>query len=231
MQKGLLMKTVIGAAAPGDLPGSRPRRAGKAMIAQRARRRASRRAMPTARLALVLAVTTTFATTQELRADPAADDATERATQAVNELKLTLKKELERAMAAGGPDNAIAVCRERAPALAREIGQKHDVLVGRSSHKLRSSSNALRPWVKPVLDEWLKAPAAERKPRVVSVSKAVVGYVEPIATQALCLSCHGEQVPESTRAKIRAAYPGDQAIGFKEGDLRGLFWAEAKRIR
>ena len=173
------------------------------------------------KLVLVLMVTTTLA----------ADEPTERATRAVNELKLTLKKELEQAMAAGGPDNAIAVCRERAPTLAREIGQKHDVLVGRSSHKLRSSSNALRPWVKPVLDEWLKTPAAERKPRVVSVSKEVVGYVEPIATQALCLSCHGEQVPESTRAKIRAAYPGDQAIGFKEGDLRGLFWAEAKRIR
>ncbi len=160
----------------------------------------------------------------------AADESTERATRAVNELKLTLKKELEQAMAAGGADNAITVCRERAPALAREIGQKHDVLVGRASHKLRSASNAPRPWVKPVLDEWLKAPAAERKPRVVSVSKAVVGYVEPIATQAACLSCHGEQVAESTRAKLRAAYPGDQALGFKEGDLRGLFWAEAKRI-
>jgi hypothetical protein len=181
-------------------------------------------------LAVVLTATTTLVGSRDLRAAPGAMQPVDRASLAVNELKIALKKELEQAMAAGGPDQAIAVCRERAPALAQEIGQKHNVLVGRSSHKLRSASNVARPWVKPVLDEWLKTPAADRKPRVVSVSKDVVGYVEPIVTQALCLSCHGEQVPETTRGKIRAAYPTDQAIGFKEGDLRGLFWAEAKRV-
>ncbi len=97
-----------------------------------------------AHVVLVLTVITTFAATEELRANPAANEPTERVTRAVNELKVTLKKELEQAMAAGGPDNAIAVCRERAPALAREIGQKHDVLVGRASHKLRNSYNAPR---------------------------------------------------------------------------------------
>jgi hypothetical protein len=177
---------------------------------------------------LVLTASAVFAAAHELRAAPSTDERVDRATSAVNALKRSLKNELEQAMAAGGPDNAIGVCRERAPALAREIAQKHGVLVGRSSHKLRNANNAPRPWVKSVLDEWLKASATERKPRVVPVSNEVVGYVEPISMQALCLTCHGEQVPESIRAKIRASYPGDTAIGFKEGELRGVLWAEAR---
>lgn len=176
----------------------------------------------------VIAATAVLFSAHELRASPAKGAAPERAIAAVTELKVSLKKELEQAMAAGGPDNAINVCRERAPALADEIGKKHDVAVGRSSHKLRNAKNAPRPWVKPVIDEWLEAGAADRKPRVVPVSEGVVGYVEPIATGALCLTCHGENVPESTHAKIKAAYPLDQATGFKEGELRGVFWAEQR---
>jgi Protein of unknown function (DUF3365) len=188
----------------------------------------SRCALVWRRATLVLTASAVFSAAHELRAAPATDERVNRATRAVNELKLSLRNELEQAMAAGGPDNAIGICRERTPALARDIGQKHGVLVGRSSHKLRNSNNAPRPWVKAVLDEWLKVSATERKPRVVPVSNDVVGYVEPIGTQGLCLTCHGEQVAESIRVKLRASYPGDLAIGFKEGELRGALWAEAR---
>jgi len=157
------------------------------------------------------------------------DPAEERAVAAVSALKVGLKKELEQAMAAGGIDNAIGVCRDRAPALATGIAKKYEVQVGRSSHNLRNPSNAPRAWVKPILAEWLKAPATERKPRVVSVTKSVVGYIEPIATGAFCLSCHGDVAP-AVRTKIMAAYPNDQATGFKEGELRGVFWAEASSV-
>lgn len=182
--------------------------------------------MTTARSVFVAAAVLFSA--HELRASPAPTAAPERAIAAVTELKVSLKKELEQAIAAGGPDSAINVCRERAPALAAEIGKKHDVAVGRSSHKLRNAKNAPRPWVQAAIDEWLKVAAADRKPRVVPVSQGVVGYVEPISTGALCLTCHGENVSESTRAKIKAAYPLDQAIGFKEGELRGVIWAEER---
>jgi len=182
----------------------------------------------TAGKAIALSVGLLF-TTHELWAAPAVDPAEERVVAAVSALKVGLKKELEQAMAAGGPDNALGVCRDRAPALATELATKYQVQVGRSSHKLRNPSNVPRAWVKPIIDEWLKTSAAERKPRVVSVSKNVVGYIEPIATGAFCLACHGE-VPAATQAKIKALYPSDQATGFEEGDLRGVFWAEGSNI-
>ena len=51
-------------------------------------------------------------------------------------------------------------------------------------------------------------------------------YVEPIRVQGLCLTCHGASLPAPVAARIAELYPEDQAVGFAEGDLRGLFWAE-----
>lgn len=53
-----------------------------------------------------------------------------------------------------------------------------------------------------------------------------VGYVEPIYVKTMCLECHGENVPEPIQERIREYYPDDRAVGFEEGDCRGLFWAE-----
>jgi hypothetical protein len=51
-----------------------------------------------------------------------------------------------------------------------------------------------------------------------------VGYVEPIYTKPLCTACHGSAVEPALLAHIRERYPEDRAVGFEEGDLRGLFW-------
>ncbi len=54
------------------------------------------------------------------------------------------------------------------------------------------------------------------------------GYAEPIWVQAPCLQCHGEHVAPSVDAAIRARYPADVARGFREGDFRGVFFAEVR---
>ena len=43
--------------------------------------------------------------------------------------------------------------------------------------------------------------------------------------QPLCATCHGESVEPALLARIRERYPEDQAVGFRVGELRGLFWA------
>jgi mono/diheme cytochrome c family protein len=60
-----------------------------------------------------------------------------------------------------------------------------------------------------------------------------VGVLRPIATAAPCLQCHGpsDSVSPETAAFLSTAYPGDRAVGFAEGDLRGFFWAEAPLAR
>jgi hypothetical protein len=137
------------------------------------------------------------------------------------------KKRLMAALQAGlaaGPGQAVDACRVEAPAIAAASGGP-GVTVGRSSHRLRNPANAPRDWVKPLLDEFVAAPA-QAAPRAIALPGGGIGYVEPIATQPLCVTCHGNAIPPAVQARLAALYPGDQATGFAAGDFRGLFWVE-----
>jgi len=153
---------------------------------------------------------------------PEADVA--RAREALAPLKQKLLGALTQAMAEGGPERAIDVCRVEAPAIARAVATE-GVELGRTSHRLRNPANAPRPWVEPLLAEYVADPAGAA-PRGVRLAGGGIGYVEPIRTMRMCLKCHGEDVAEAILERVRLQYPGDRAVGFREGDLRGLFWVE-----
>ena len=55
-----------------------------------------------------------------------------------------------------------------------------------------------------------------------------VGVMRPIAHRAICSPCHGpeEQLNARVRAELKDRYPKDQAVGFRDGDLRGWIWVE-----
>jgi len=142
------------------------------------------------------------------------------------ELLRPFKQQLMGALKAGlqeGPDKAIGACQVKAPEIAAGLSVE-GVQMGRTSHKLRNPANAAPDWVKPVLEGWL-ADDASVAPVEVSAGAGRTGYVEPIRLQAApCLMCHGEALAPAVAEKIQALYPDDQATGFKEGDLRGVFW-------
>ena len=66
----------------------------------------------------------------------------------------------------------------------------------------------------------------EREPVAVRLESGRIGYVEPIILQPMCTTCHGESLSEPVATQIAELYPDDAATGFREGDLRGVFWAE-----
>lgn len=146
-----------------------------------------------------------------------------RGSEVLRPFKETLQAELKASMQKG-PTEAIAVCREVAPELARKASSDF-VAVGRSSHKLRNPANAPRPWVKPLIDAYAADPAM-REPRVVDLGEGRVGYVEPIVIQPVCLVCHGETTAPAVQKKLQELYPDDAATGFHNGDFRGVFWIE-----
>ena len=121
-----------------------------------------------------------------------------------------------------GPENAIAVCRERAPEIATALSVG-GVTMGRTSHRLRNPANAPPAWVEPLLAAYVEDPARE-EPAAVRVDEATIGYVEPIRAVSFCVSCHGPMVEPQLLETIRSLYPDDEATGFRTGDLRGLFW-------
>lgn len=156
---------------------------------------------------------------------PLDDPRVERAQATVKRLKTTLKEALAKALEQG-PGQAIQVCSVKAQELAHKFSVD-GVEVGRTSHRLRNPKNVTRPWVQPLLQDYLRQP---QKPRYRAVElEHGVGYVEPIYTSRICLMCHGSDLAPPVASKIQELYPKDQATGFAPGEIRGVFWAEVKR--
>ena len=143
------------------------------------------------------------------------------------ELLIPFKQQLKQALLSGlaeGPDEAIAACKIQAPKIAAALSVD-GVVLGRSSHRLRNPDNKAPDWVQPVLDAYVAA-AGSQEPRIISLADGRAGYVEPILTQPLCLTCHGDVQDPSLVERINADYPQDRATGFAAGELRGVFWVE-----
>jgi hypothetical protein len=135
------------------------------------------------------------------------------------------KQQLMGALKAGlaeGPDQAIDACRVEAPAIAAGLTTEQ-VRLGRTSHRLRNPDNAGPAWVTAVLQDYLDGEGGWQ-PRVVQLPANRTGYVEPIVTQPLCLTCHGTDLAPPVASALETLYPEDQATGFAVGDLRGVFW-------
>ena len=137
------------------------------------------------------------------------------------------KKKLKEALRSGlgeGLVEAIEACQIQAPKVAESLS-RDGIRVGRSSHRLRNPNNAPPNWVEPILADYV-ASISDREPRSVSLSGGRLGYVEPIIVQPQCLSCHGELLNRDVSMQISELYPDDRAVGFRVGELRGVFWAE-----
>jgi hypothetical protein len=145
----------------------------------------------------------------------------ERARSALEPFKQQLMEALVSALEEG-PENAIKVCRLRAPEIASELSTA-GVRMGRTSHRLRNPRNSPEPWMEPLLASYLED-SARVEPQVVRLPESTFGYVEPIRVRHFCLSCHGPSLDPSLEEVIRELYPDDLATGFRAGDFRGLFW-------
>lgn len=157
--------------------------------------------------------------------DPAARAAYERAQDARDAMFGRLLEALGSAMGEpdGSPARAIAVCRELAPTIARSTSREHDLLIGRTSARLRNPASLPPPWAPPLAGD---APA---EPRAFGHPDGSHAFLFPIRTLPTCLVCHGplETIAPEVRAALVETYPEDRALGFAEGDLRGWFWIEA----
>ena len=148
----------------------------------------------------------------------------------VKEFMQTLKGELQAGMKEGGPVNAISVCNLSAPAIANTYSVRNGWDVGRTSLKLRNPDNAPDVWERSVLESFDERKRAGEDPMKMEQYEVVrkdgsseFRYMKAIPTAQLCLACHGEQLDSITRTRIEKLYPRDQALGYKQGDIRGAF--------
>ena len=152
--------------------------------------------------------------------------AKKKASAAFKALGGKLKGELLTAIGEGGPVGAVEVCKTRAPAIAAEISEAEGFSLGRSSHRVRNSANTPNDAVAAYLEKY-REKKAEEVPVEATLESGKWTVIAPIATQPLCLTCHGD--PKSFEPALKEAlashYPDDTAVGFEVGDLRGVFWA------
>ncbi len=140
------------------------------------------------------------------------------------EVLLPFKRSLKETLVAGmeaGPAEVIRSCNLQAAAIAE--ASREGIHVGRSSDRLRNPQNAPEDWMKPLI----KALAAEEKgapPRWTELSDGRFGYVEPIYTQALCITCHGSEITPELQVLLDELYPADRATGYGLDEFRGIFW-------
>ena len=141
-----------------------------------------------------------------------------------------LKGELQQGMQAGGPVNAIAVCRDRAPAIAAALGESKGLDIGRTSLRVRNPANTPDVWEKAVLEQFEQRKLAGEDPAGMEFhaaaeqeDKIVFRYMKAIPTAELCVVCHGAEIAPEVEAKLAELYPQDQARGYQPGDIRGAF--------
>jgi rubrerythrin len=146
----------------------------------------------------------------------------DRASEAQQAFFVALFAELSSALSESGPSHAIQVCSERAPEIAAQVSEDHQLSIGRTSSKLRNPDNAPPLWARMITEP------NPNKPNIMTNNAGDLAVLSPIQLAPTCLQCHGTEtdITPQTRATLNKLYPNDQATGYKAGDLRGWFVIE-----
>lgn len=136
-----------------------------------------------------------------------------------------LSSNLQNAMAEGGIENALSYCNVNAMPLTDSLSKHYNVVIKRVSDKSRNPLNSPTENEQKIIDNYL-ASTENRKPVLEQNENGKTTFYAPIVTKALCLNCHGivgkTLLPENNE-KIKVLYPEDKAVGYNEGDLRGMW--------
>lgn len=138
-----------------------------------------------------------------------------------------LSGNLKSAMAMGGLEHAVSYCNVNAMPLTDSLSNHFNVTIKRVSAQYRNPKNKPDSLEMYYLVDYKRGllNGKELQP-VFDESGARGRFFAPILTKELCVSCHGlpgNEISESLYADIKKLYPDDQAIGFKAGDLRGMW--------
>ena len=130
---------------------------------------------------------------------------------------------------------ALAFCTGSADKITKEVNTKlpEYASVRRTSFKVRNDKvNTADATDKKVMEKFeseIKAKTLTPKTIVMVEEGDVTRVYKPLLAKAVCLKCHGTDLSPKIAEAVKSAYPHDKAVGFKEGDLRGVIVAEIKK--
>jgi hypothetical protein len=133
-------------------------------------------------------------------------------------------------IAKGGPEGAIAVCRDKAPQMAKAASDETGWSIRRVSLRNRNAKAVPDAWERAALEDFDRraaggeSPATLEKHEITSESgQRVYRYMRALPTQELCTNCHGTQdkLAPGVQRRLRELYPDDKAVGYRPGEIRG----------
>ena len=139
-----------------------------------------------------------------------------------------LSTQLTIQMKEGGAELAIPFCNTQASPLIKQLEGKYSVDIKRTSDKIRNSKNAATPRELEIINNYKNLlDNGDKLAPVVELDKNnVKHFYAPIVLKSNCIVCHGkpgEDVAVKTNSLIKSLYPDDMAVGYKDGDLRGIW--------
>lgn len=177
-----------------------------------------------------LALAAALAAANAHAADDPTAQYTEEARKTAQEFMQKLGGVLKQQLESAGPEKAVAVCKEVAPALAAEYS-KDGRVVKRVSLKPRNPTLGVPDaWETTTLNHF-ESRLRNREP-LAGMEKAAITedadgrwfrYMKAIPTQPMCLQCHGQpyQISDGVKALLAKEYPNDMATGYSAGSIRG----------
>lgn len=142
----------------------------------------------------------------------------------VRQFAEALQRELAAGIKAGGPPNAIGVCSVRAPSIADALSTE-GLTIRRIGTRVRNARTNTPTDAEARILAKLTVESS-------TFSGQIAGnevFMQAIfINKPVCLKCHGtgDEIAADTRAELAKRYPGDKAVGYKIGDLRGAFVVE-----
>ena len=168
-----------------------------------------------------------------------ADQLQQIGAEASSMLLSNLQPALINAFADGGATNAISVCADTAQELTGNISEKMGpgVRVTRTTYKTRNPANAPDTYEKAALDfyhrmaESSQSMPAEYMQKIIKGDSTFFRYYKPLKMGGLCLNCHGQkaQIDPQVIQTIEKHYPNDEAVGYNDGEFRGLVSVTVER--
>lgn len=157
--------------------------------------------------------------------------ALERARGAADDLGARLRALLAAEVSRGGPVGAVEACAAQAQDATREEAARHGVSLRRVSLQQRNPADAPDAFERAALEQFAAqvqqgSPPAERAEVASDATGASeLRYLRPILLTPNCLGCHGKvaELAPGVAAVLAQRYPGDLAVGYASGDLRGAF--------
>ncbi len=135
------------------------------------------------------------------------------------------------AVANGGHESAVGVCKEIAPQMAGDLSRQTGWKLTRVSLKVRNPLlGAPDAWEQKKLQEFDARAAKGDKPDTLVVAEVVeepagkyFRFMKAIPVQEGCLACHGDasHISDGMKAKLKLEYPNDKATGYSVGQIRG----------